>query len=955
MPSLARKAALAASLAAPSLALAAPDFPQVVLPFLQDYCLDCHDDTMREGDLDLSGFLSEDLVMADRSIWASVYEKIESHQMPPPKKKRLPSAEQRAELLAWIEDIASRPDPKLGARDPGKPVLRRLTRLEYNNVVRDLLGLPLDFDLFMFPERLPISDRSYFQPSSGIMGDHQRVPLREYGQKYAVLLPQAGLPGDNRAEHGYRNRGEAMDFSPLLLEKHVQIAGQIAFAEELPLRSEKYARLIGLDPAKLPSLADLKPRPPGFDEAPVVFVSDAFSSDIDTMPKPEASPDWLGDIRSLVKEAYDEGRGGVVNLPGALSGQTIAGKGGLLKTQFGERLLTINPNEDLWLVDFATADEASKPLLMANKTKGSKVFELTFEVRSADEDEGIARLSVVVLGRKKQSGQVTLTAVFSDGTETAIHVEMKEGSAGTHSCSFAAIPGEHIRKLRVDGSQFSGDYVLLDDIGFVTNGSPQPATLIARMKPGAVVAGDEAEKARDPGPGSAPSPQPPGERLKAFVAEAFRRPVSEAETGRFLQLFESRVESGKPEVEAFKVVVQAVLSSPAFLFVEENGATDSVEAVAKLEDFELANRIAAFLWASKPDDELRLVAEAGGLRANGGIEIQVRRMLRDPRAKELSESFAVQWLRLDQVFTAKPDRGLFPKFYSGPQGKTTLHGATLVEPLLLFETVMVEDRPITDFIAPEYTWLNESLKNLYGITTPLKGSDDDTPALADAQGNREVRKKNNAGAEWHRVTLDDPQRGGFLTMSGPLVVTSFPFRTSPVKRGAWLLETVFNRPPTEPKVAFVIENDTKEAAQEMSIREKFEQHRSKDACYSCHVRLDPPGFALERFDPIGAWREMDGPLPVDAKGEWNGRAFDGPAGFKQAVMEKPEEFTRGFVEHLMSYALCRKLEVYDMPAVREVMAAAEADDWKFSRVVVEIAKSYPFRHVRTSVGQPSSH
>lgn len=221
------------------------------------------------------------------------------------------------------------------------------------------------------------------------------------------------------------------------------------------------------------------------------------------------------------------------------------------------------------------------------------------------------------------------------------------------------------------------------------------------------------------------------------------------------------------------------------------------------------------------------------------------------------------WLRLDQLYTAKPDRDLFKAFYSGPQGKATMHSSALVEPLLLFETVLVENRSLLDFVDPGYIWLNQRMVDLYGAGEfansqffEINGLDsaEQSPHANAAEGNREVRQNSRGrGSEWYRVELPDARRGGFLAMSGPLTVTSLPFRTSPVKRGAWLLETIFNRPPTEPKVAFAIENDTKEAAQQMSIREKFEAHRSQAACYSCHIRLDPPGFALESFDPIGAW------------------------------------------------------------------------------------------------------
>jgi hypothetical protein len=233
--------------------------------------------------------------------------------------------------------------------------------------------------------------------------------------------------------------------------------------------------------------------------------------------------------------------------------------------------------------------------------------------------------------------------------------------------------------------------------------------------------------------------------------------------------------------------------------------------------------------------------------------------------------------------------------------------------------------------------LNGPLARLYGI--PLDAGEA-APEIA-ASGNRELKTKDDKSANWRLVKLADASRGGFMTMAAPMIVTSLPFRTSPVKRGAWMLETLFDRPPTEPKVAFVIENDTKEAAAQMSIREKFEAHRNKAACYSCHIRLDPPGFALERFNPVGQWDAK-----ADAKSEWAGQPFDGPAGFKAILAKNPHEFTRGFIEHLLSYALGRKLEVYDMPVVADIQKAAAAEGWKFSRIVVEIAKSYPFNHVR---------
>lgn len=940
-----RLAAIGVSVFAAATAVAAPDFTRDIRPLLARHCHDCHGEAVQESGLDLERFDTLDTVMRHRELWGTVLEKVESHQMPPPKEENPPTAAERKALVDWITHLAALPEPALGARDPGKPLLRRLTRLEYNNAVRDLLELPTD--VFMFPERIPVADKTYFDPASGRLGDTLEVRLREYGARYPVLLPASGLPGDNRAEHGYRNRGDANNLSPLLLEKYVALAGEIAAHPDLLRRSPVFAELLGVVPPP--------PAPPPV-AAPAASagtapLAAAFAPRVPDLPAAPGSAYALAAFREKLAAAAREGRGGVFDVPAELANRTIAGKGGLIAAPFGARTLTVNPDADLWLVGFSSARATSGNLIVANKTKNAKTYELTFALRSEDRDEGVESLGVCVLGRRGQSGRVVLTALFSDGTEKALVAELAEGADGAVFCSFAAVPGETIRRLRVDGAQFGGDHVLLDDLAFVTNGRPQPAVPGARPSPAAPVATIAVPAAM---PAPAPAPAKPAarpktfapfpERLAAFLERAFRRPVPADEAGRFLAVWRDTKAAGATDEAAVRVVLQAVLASPGFLFLAEP-ADAAGPAVRPLDDYELASRLSFFLWASQPDAELLAAARAGRLRDAAGLEAQTRRMLRDPRVRELGEAFAMQWLRLDQLSTAKPDTDLFKPFYSGPQGKDTLHGAMLTEALLLFETVLVEDRSILDFIGADYTWLNPRLAKTYGLAPTLAAA---VPApLPAGASNRELRAAADKVANtWHRVPLTDRTRGGFVTMGAPLTVTSLPFRTSPVKRGAWLLETVFNRPPQEPKVAFAIENDTKEAAAARSIREKFEAHRNQPACYSCHVRLDPPGFALERFDPIGRWRETDGGQPVDARGEWHGEPFDGPAGYKAALLRDPSEFTRGFTEHLLAYALGRKLALYDLPAVEEIRRTAAADGHRFSRLVVALVQSYPFRHVR---------
>lgn len=956
------------ALAATTMFAASPTFERDVQPLLRNYCFDCHyDGEDPEGGVNLERFTSAQDVLRDRAIWKSVFEKVESRQMPPPKDAALPTDDERQKILQWIADMAARPDPALGQVNPGSPIIRRLTRLEYNNTVRDLLGI--ETDIFMFPERLPLADKNYFQPAAGTLPGPLTVKVREYGAKYPVLLPTGGLPGDNRAEHGYRNRGDAMNTSPLLLEKYLALAAEIVHHPDLPRRSPTFAKLLGIDPATLPARGQ-----PGQSQDPAIPVAATgeFAPQAEKLRQADGNPDWPAQFREQIATAFSESRGGVFTVPESLKNQTVAGKGGLIKVAFGGgKLLAINPNADLWLVDFATADETSASWLIANKSKGQKVYELTFEIRHGDDDEGIARLGLCVLGRRKQSGTVSLTVTLTDGTTESRTLPIAEGPAGTTFASFAAIPGESIRRLKVDGSNFSGDYVLVDDIGFVTNGRSQPLSVQNTKLPDnhspsstSGTASDSASLAT----AHARPLAPPRERLAAFLRRAFRRPVGDEEVSRYFELFDVARQSGQSEADAMRAAVQAVLASPSFLFLAENrlsaarpsspGPDTSVpsSSVRQLTDHELACRLSYFLWSSMPDEPLLELADRGKLQDEATLRVQTRRMLQDPKARELSESFAVQWLRMDQLYTAKPDRKLFASFYSGPQGKSTLHAAQMVEALLLFETVLIENHSILDFIAADYTWLNPQLAKLYELEnelvaeiTRLQQADLSTAAGSgsgkSAVGNRELRLDDkNANNAWRRVPLADGSRGGYLTMSGPLTVTSLPFRTSPVKRGAWLLETIFNRPPTEPKVAFAIENDTKEAAATQSIREKFELHRNKAACYSCHIRLDPPGFALERFDAIGAWRERDAGQPVDAGGSWNGTDFDGPAEFKALLQRDPHEFTRGFIEHLLSFALGRKLEIYDMPAVAEIERSTAEQGFRLQDIVTAITLSRPFRY-----------
>ncbi|MCA9226196.1 MAG: DUF1592 domain-containing protein, partial [Planctomycetales bacterium] len=341
----------------------------------------------------------------------------------------------------------------------------------------------------------------------------------------------------------------------------------------------------------------------------------------------------------------------------------------------------------------------------------------------------------------------------------------------------------------------------------------------------------------------------------------------------------------------------------------------------------LASRLSYFLWSTMPDDELLELAQRGELSKQ--IDAQVRRMLADPRADQLVEHFALQWLQIKRLETFAPDKALFPMF------DDDLRGAMLDETRLFFAAVMREDRSILELLHSDFTYLNEPLARHYGLTDAFRA--------AGGSIGRGRSRRNGGGDEFVRVSLPDASRGGLLTQASVLTVTSNPTRTSPVKRGRWVLEQLLGSPPPPPPPN-VPELEAQKEKLTGSLRERMEQHRQNPACASCHARMDPLGFAFENFDAVGRFRVKDGEYDIDPSGELpGGQTFAGPGELKQILQGRKQMFARCLTEKMMTYALGRGLEYYDRPAVNRIVRQLEANDFKFSTLVVEIVSSDPFR------------
>jgi Protein of unknown function (DUF1592)/Protein of unknown function (DUF1588)/Protein of unknown function (DUF1587)/Protein of unknown function (DUF1585)/Protein of unknown function (DUF1595)/Ca-dependent carbohydrate-binding module xylan-binding/Planctomycete cytochrome C len=407
------------------------------------------------------------------------------------------------------------------------------------------------------------------------------------------------------------------------------------------------------------------------------------------------------------------------------------------------------------------------------------------------------------------------------------------------------------------------------------------------------------------------------EVLQKLATRAFRRPVTSAELDRLVGLFDMAMKNGDKFERGIQIAMQAILVSPHFLFRVELDTRPGAPRL--LNDLELASRLSYFLWSSMPDDELLDLATKGQLRVGKNLDLQVARMLKDPKSKEFVENFTGQWLQTRNLKLVSPDRERFKEF------DEPLRQAMAREVELFFAAIIQDDRPISDFLKADYTFLNERLAKHYGIAGVV-------------------------GDKFRRVKLTDASRGGIVTMASTLTVTSNPTRTSPVKRGKWILEEILGTPPPPPppNVADLTVDDSDGSGKlkpvSKTLRVRLEQHRADPNCASCHSKMDPLGFGLENFDAIGAWRTQDGPFPVDASGTLpGGQKFAGPVELKAVLMTKIKPFSRCLTEKLMTYALGRGLEYQDRCVVEKMADSVVADGGKFSKLVSAIVHSDPFQ------------
>jgi hypothetical protein len=409
-----------------------------------------------------------------------------------------------------------------------------------------------------------------------------------------------------------------------------------------------------------------------------------------------------------------------------------------------------------------------------------------------------------------------------------------------------------------------------------------------------------------------------------MARKAFRRPVTDKDLAPLMQFYNEGRQIGTFDAGVESALI-ALLSSSKFLYrIELPPANAKPGSIYQLSGLELASRLSFFLWSTLPDDELLAAGEQGKLTDPKMLEQQVRRMLADPRSKTLTTNFAFEWLKVRDMDKLDPDPYVYPGF------DEPLRNAFRREMELFVDSVFREDRSVVDLLSADYTFVNERLAAHYGVD-------------------------NIRGDQFRRVTLTDPNRFGLLGKGAVLMVTAYPNRTSPVLRGAYILENLLGTPPSPPPPNVEAFKENKEGEKPKTIREIMETHRANPTCNACHGVMDPLGFSLENFDTIATYRSMDRftRTKIDTSGKLvDGTAVNGPSDLRKALLTRPEQFAQTFTEKMTMYALGRGIEAFDMPSVRKIVRDSKRDNYKFSSIVMGIVRAPAFQS--SMVEQPAA-
>jgi hypothetical protein len=914
-------------------AAAAPGVPQALL---KTYCVRCHNPEKHKADVDLTTFGARPTTLAGRKVWLRVLEQLQNEEMPP--EDPVPSDEERRQLVAWAEAGVQLDWSKI--RNPGRVTIPRLTREEYNNTMRDLLGIDLrpggdlaadgegtsgfntDRDaLFLTPALL-----EKYLAAAGAALDAcialEHHPVSQHFESEDLLMTETReVPRD----FGDGFKGYVLNRGQMTLYTSVRFPydGFYTFTARVRSTGPPCGTRLRIDGETMGDLVAGSSAPEALSLTCFVKAgSRQMTWNIETpeppMPRPAVAARRPG---ALAKGARPQQK--------QQQQQQGVPRTGKPLPENVQQLVTMR-SQDNAPVYAPTNKEPQEALALIQRLNGFAVnvqrpYEWLRVLAEYDgEKEEIARFKGyivergLVLDAVKQALADALgepRADFDRRYEEANRDRLEGNRKVLALEPIAALPTPPVRPsveiqqqlAQVKNQNRQGmmqgarsiaiDWIDLKGPVHPAGAGERPRLFVARPDPAAGITSRHAARTN----------------LAAFLPRAFRRPVDEAQLDRYLQFFDRAEQNGDSFEQAMKLALTAVLVSPHFLYRNEFGP---VGGEYRLDDYQIASRLSYFLWMSMPDATLMNLAADGRLHEPAVLGAQVDRMLADSRVRSFTTAFTGQWLGFDALGrTVLPDESRFPEF------TPELNDAMKQETILTFESLLRRHGSLIELLDGRETWLNETLAQHYGIAG--------------------VR-----GPQMRAVTLDDPNRGGLLGMASILTVTSGPTRTSPVVRGKWVLETLLGeKTPEPPPDAGALDPEAGESRGK-TLREELLQHRRNAACAGCHNKIDPIGFGLEDFDAIGRFRAQEAGRPVDDSGELpSGERFRGPRELKRVLVEtRQAQFVRNTAERLLSFALGRKLELFDEPALERITAAALADHLNSATLVKQVVLSYPFQY-----------
>jgi hypothetical protein len=939
--------------------------------FFSNYCFACHDSDVQKAELNLESLMrGGNPSIDDAHQWETVLHMISTTEMPP-KKKTQPKQVERDAASASITGMLQSWAETMGD-NPGRVTVRRLNRDEYNKTIRDLLGIdfqpakgfPRDEVGYGFDNigdvlsLSPVLMEKYLDAAeriaeSAIIAEIPEWPpvFRSKLDDFELLsweedLFEIPLRGEWAAKFHIDGGTEPINAilalpSELKIEgKRVELSTSVELegaSREVVVKAEERgagklighwavgefggvfeadARAGGALVGKWEAIAKL---PDGRNLKQMLILDE--NDDGELMGRVEQSDDKVMELLEVTVDGNALNVSYEVEIGGALRNVELRTK--LTEGQLTGRWQIAGAGEAIngeWEARPKKKDAGDQNVRPRGRSIG---FYREGEARLTWE-AGVAGTYTLKFSSNQQGAgpEDAMLGLYVDGRELEridigwdkpemISRELKF-DAGTHTIALAYLNNyvnnsASDRRLRGDRNLFARD---LEIVGPLGNPRPELPESHRRVIP------------------SQPSNENDDSVAQRYIAEfasrAFRRPVREEEVDRIAKLYRLVRADGGTFNEGMRLAVQAILTSPHFLFRWELDSAHSVpDGIRNLNAYEIASRLSYFLWSSMPDDELFALAMDGSLREQNVIREQVRRMLADPRSDALVRNFAGQWLQVRNLETIKPDAETFPDF------DDSLRHSMAEETYLFFNAVLRENRSALELIDSDFTFLNERLAKHYGFNLEVEGD------------------------RFQKIALPgDSNRGGVLGHAGILTLTSSPTRTSPVNRGKWVLEQILGTPPPPPPPDVPELEVSKEAVATTSLRDRMRLHRESPDCAGCHAKMDPIGFALENYDGIGRWRDFDGRFPIDPAGTLaDGTDVSGPQSLKKLLRARPE-FVNSLIEKMLTYALGRGMEFSDHREIERIRDKTLQKGFKLSEIVTEIACSAPFLKRSVEVAKP---